>query len=209
MERVEQFHAAGLTAIELIAAELVGSRWHEPSVLDGYQVGGLAAHLGRGVVTVEAYLDADPHTSSGSPIDAPTYFATALGDHDPLNSEFHAEVRRRGARAAAGGQAALVAELIAAQARLAARPLDPDLPITVLGGMVMSLSSYLETRLVELVIHTVDLADSVDLPTPPFDGSVWEVVAATVTETARLRNDPRVMALGLARSDRYEPPRAF
>ncbi len=73
----------------------------------------------------------------------------------------------------------------------------------------MLLSAYLETRLVELVIHTVDLADSVGLPVPSIDETIWESVARTIAETALRRHDAMSVALGLARSDRYSPLRAF
>jgi hypothetical protein len=207
--RFEQFHRAGQAAIDVIASRQVGLRWNDRSVLVGYPVGGLAAHLGRALTTVEIYLDAAPPGVDAAVADAPTYFALALADHDPVDSEFHAKVRERGNTAAAAGQAALVVELRDVHTRLAARRLDPDRQIAVLGGTVMSLSAYLETRLVELVIHTVDLADSVGLPIPSIDETVWESVAHTVTETALRRNDAMSVALGLARPDRYSPIRAF
>jgi len=209
MNRIEQFHLAGQVAVDLIATRQVGERWNDPSILEGYSVGGLAAHLGRALVTVDAYLDVAPPAVDAAVVDAPTYFALALGDHDPVDSEFHARVRERGNASAVAGQAALVVELSGVQARLAARLLDPDRLIAVLGGTVMALSAYLETRLVELVIHTVDLADSVGLPAPVMDATIWESVARTISETAVQRNDASAVALGLARPNRYPSLRAF
>ena len=209
MNRIEQFHLAGQVAVDLIATRQVGERWNDPSILEGYSVGGLAAHLGRALVTVDAYLDVAPPAVDAAVVDAPTYFALALGDHDPVDSEFHAKVRERGNAAAAAGQAALMVELRDVHTRLAARLLDPDRLIAVLGGTVMALSAYLETRLVELVIHTVDLADSVGLQVPVMDATIWESVARTISETAVQRNDASAVALGLARPNRYPSLRAF
>jgi hypothetical protein len=134
-----------------------------------------------------------------------------VGRSGPVSraDEFHAKVRERGSASAVAGQAALVVELSGVQTRLAARLLDPDRLIAVLGGTVMALSAYLETRLVELVIHTVDLADSVGLQVPSIDETIWESVAHTVSETAWRKNDATAVVLGLARSDRHPPLRAF
>lgn len=203
MDLVAQYLRAGRAAIDLIAGEAVGRRWLEPSVLPGYRVGGLAAHLGRSLMTVDTYLDAEAPPAHAPRVDAAGYFVAALGDHDPVDSDFHAAVRARGEAAADAGQRALVAELEAVLARLAAHRLDVDQPMAVLGGTVMTLGEYLRTRLVELAVHTVDLADSVGAPAPDLGTSVWRIVAAVLADIAARRHDPRAVALGLARSDRY------
>jgi hypothetical protein len=204
-----QFLAAGGVAIDLIASPEVEQRWAEPSVLEGYRVGGLAAHLGRALLTVDIYLAGDPPDPGDKVVDAPTYFAGALADHDPIESTFHAEVRRRGESAAEAGQVALVEELRAAQRRLGDVELDPTYRVSVLAGTAIPLSEYLKTRLVELAIHATDLADSVELAAPLIDSQTWAVVARTIADTALSRGDSRSVALGLSRGDRYRPACAF
>jgi hypothetical protein len=211
MNRLDQLLAAGDVAIDLIGGDAVGERWAEPAVLIGYRVGGLAAHLGRALITVDQYLAADPPPPGAGLITAPQYFSGVLADHDPITSDFHAKVRERGEVAAEAGQAPLVAELAAVRDRLAAVAVEVDLdrPVAAIGGTAMTLFEYLATRLVELAIHIVDLADSVGVPAPPLGDEVWGTVAATIAETARLRNGSAAAALGLARPDRYAVPRAF
>ena len=205
MSIAAQFLAAGGVAIDLTASPEIRQRWTEPSVLEGYRVGGLAAHLGRALLTVDVYLAGDRPDLSEDVVDARTYFANALADHDPTGSTFHTEVRRRGESAAEAGQVALVEELRAAQRGLGDVEFDPTSRISVLAGTAIPLSEYLKTRLVELAIHATDLADSVEMATPLIDSQTWAVVVRTIADTALSRGDSCSVALGLARSDRYPP----
>lgn len=203
-------HAVGV-AVDLVAGDAVGTAWEEPSVLEGYDIGELAGHLGRGLTTVAGYLAADAPDAGSDTVDAPTYFATALADHDPVDSDFHAAVRARSAAAAADGHAALVESLRAAQRELRAVDLGADRRVGVLAGTAMQLDDYLRTRLVELAIHVDDLSASVgdDTASDALGDEIWDDVASTITSTARLRRGSRAVALGLARAERAPRPNAF
>lgn len=80
-----------------------------------------------------------------------------------MDSGFHADVRRRGAEAAAQGPDALQARLADAIDRFTSRLPAADLsrPVEVLHGVTLPLGAYVKTRLVELVVHLDDLAVSV------------------------------------------------
>ncbi len=180
----EPFLTTATAAANLIGDPRVAGRWAEPSALDGYTVGGLAGHLARAVLTVDRYL-ASP-TQTAVTTDAAGYFVAVLADHDPLDSEFHSRVRARGEEVADAGFDALIAEFGAARDRLAERlpGLDPDLAITVRDGLVLSVAEYLDTRLVELVLHLDDLAVSIGLDEA--DGIPREATARVAAVLARI-----------------------
>lgn len=203
------FFEAAEAAADLIERPAVAARWDTPSALPGYGVGALAAHLARGVHTVEIYLAAEPPAPGSPCLSAGEYFAAALGDHDPRDSEFHAQVRRRGEDEAAAGRQAVAERLRATIAGLRADELDVDRPVAVIGGLVMDLGGYLETRLVELAVHSADLAESVGEAAPTYESDVWGTVANAVVATGMARSGPRALALALARPERHGPFEAF
>jgi len=192
--------AAARTA-ELIAHPAVARRWEQESVLPGYRVGGLAAHLARAIETVRTYLAADPPAPETPLVDAVGYFLAALGEHDPRDSDFHRGVRERGEGRLAAGHDALVADVRDAAGWLASRPLDLDRPVSVFAGTAMRLGDYLDTRLVEMLVHGHDLAASVALPTPSYDVGAWRLVAGLLSRATEARQGPQGLALALARPE--------
>lgn len=197
-----------------VAAQLVGhpnvaAMWHEPSALHEYTVGALAAHLGRAVTTVERYRDTDAPSRTAPLLNAVEYFARALGDHDPISSDVHIAVRRRAEKAADAGPGPVAADVRDTVARLVVSGLDPNVHVAVFDGMAMRLGDYLRTRIVELVVHTSDLARSVNVPEPALPAGAWAIAADVVAALALHRQGARGLTLGLARSDAFPPPTAF
>lgn len=203
------FLEAADVAATLVSHPNVAAMWHEPAALHEYTNGALAAHLGRAVVTVDAYRTAEPPPRTAPLVNAVEYFVRALGDHDPIDSDVHIAVRRRAGETADAGPAAVVTEVRSALDRLRVRGLDPNQHLAVFDGMAIRLGDYLRTRLVELVVHVSDLARSVNLTEPVIPDAAWTVAADVVTGVARVRNGPRAVTLGLARPDAFPPPRAF
>ena len=188
--------------VALIAEPAVGQCWSEASVLAGYRVGGLAVHLARAIETIPTYLLADPPEPDATYVDAAGYYATVLGEHDPLDSDFHRAVRERAEERVDGGQLSLVAQVSVAATWLTEHPRDLQQPIRVLDGTAMHLGDYLDTRLTEMLIHSHDLAVSVGLPPPSYSHQAWTVVARVLAETAAARHAPKDLALALARPER-------
>ncbi|MDP8928386.1 MAG: maleylpyruvate isomerase N-terminal domain-containing protein [Actinomycetota bacterium] len=199
---------AGIAA-HILAGDDVRSRWNDPSALRGYQVGGLAGHLVRAVLTVESYLDAPEPAEDRELSTAVDYFAAVLGADDPVDSEFHAAVRRRGAEAAADGPEVLLASLQSATARLSARLRETDTAqrrVVVLQDLTLTLDEYLRTRVVELLIHLDDLAASLGHPFPDVPDSVFRVVAGLLGELASIRAGGLETVRSLARAERHPQP---
>lgn len=204
----DTFLTTARIAVGFVTSPAVTAAWHEPSALPGYNVGALAAHLGRALVSVDAYRSAPPPPGGTEPIDAATYFVTALGDHDPVTSQLHQVVRRRAAEGAAGGPEGLAEELSAVYRRLEVG-IDPTQRVGVFGGLVMELGEYLRTRIVELVVHVSDLARSVGAVEPALPEDAWRIAAGVLCSVVMQRNDPREVTLGMARADSFETPGAF
>jgi hypothetical protein len=207
----QTYLAAARAAVELVENDLVGSKWSEPSALTGYTVGGLAAHLCRAVVAPAGYLETEEPDTNRTVGSAAEYFRAAVGDHDPVYGDVHLGVRKRSDDMAASGYAEVLdstrAAFQALTGRLQAEP--QGRLIAVVGGAVMGLDDYLETRIVELAIHADDLQAScpgIDLHMP---GAVWAVARRVVGELAAMRAGDRAFVLGLSRSERAQPPLAF
>ncbi|MFN2556399.1 MAG: maleylpyruvate isomerase N-terminal domain-containing protein [Nitriliruptorales bacterium] len=196
-------------AADVLASEDVRSRWNRPSALGGYDVSGLAGHLGRAVLVVEHYLDA-PEPAGGRELKtAVDYFVLVLGNHDPIDSEFHIGVRRRSAAAAAGGADALLASVETATARLSEQLPAIDTSqrrVSVLHDLVLTLDEYLRTRLVELVVHLDDLAVSLDRQDPELPEAAYREVAALLGELAAVRAGGLATVRSLARAERHPQP---
>ena len=138
----------------------VAVAWDEPSVLNEQSIGGLAAHLAGGSWLPLDYLAADPPDGPATLDCAADYFATLL---NLATEEMHAGIRERGAQGAAAGGTAIAAAMRgkAAELELALDTEPKDRLLSVYGGFVMTLDAFLETRLVEQVVHLDDLARSI------------------------------------------------
>ena len=205
------FLVAARSVIEMVENRNVAEQWSQPSALTGYTVGGLAAHLCRAVSTTDGYLDRSTPPGPPTVANAAEYFRAALGDHDPIDSDMHLEVRQRsGDMAASGYIAVLDATRAAFQSLTGKLEVEPDdRLIEVFGGAVMTVDDYLETRIVELVIHTDDLAASCRGLDVTVASDAWEVARRVVAELAALRVGDRAFVLGLSRAERAQRPLAF
>ena len=183
-----------------VADGAVGRAWDAPSVLEEQSVGGIAGHLARGGVWVVGdYLDAAvpdaPHVAT-----AAQYFADTA---DFLSADDHRAIRERGASVAAAGQRevseTLRARLDALGPRLASEPADRIVGVAS-GVAVMQLDRYLETRIVEQVVHLDDLARSLGREPWAVPPDALNLVLHIGIDVARLRNGPTAILRALYRS---------
>lgn len=192
------FLAAASVAVELIGRKDTGDRWADPSSLEGYEVGSLAGHLARAVLTPHWYLDM-PEPAPPT-ISAAEYFASAgRGGESP---EDEAQVRARGADAAKGGWARLYLDVGRALDHLAARlpgeSADHRIPAL---GRALLLDEYLKTRIVELVVHVEDLARSLGLPAPKMPIEATHLAIEVLVDAARVRHGERAVLHALVRRE--------
>ncbi|HEY3238078.1 MAG TPA: maleylpyruvate isomerase N-terminal domain-containing protein [Acidimicrobiia bacterium] len=211
-EAREVFLEAVDAAVPLLEAPEMTARWEEESALARFRVRGLAGHLLRATTSVEAYLDGPEPGRDEEVLSAAAYYAAAvysdIGDAryagPDLESDLHRAVRARGEEAAAGGPEILAREWSQAAGRLRARLAAeaPDRRVRVFNNLVIRLDDYLATRLVELCIHTDDLAVSLGVDPPPLPAAATGLAVATLVDLARLRHGDTAVLRALARRER-------
>ncbi len=196
------FFEAAAGARSVVGHALVGAGWDGPSALERFSLRGLAGHLVRGAGSVDAYLNR-PEPTGADPLTAAGYYTSVVNTGD-LDSALHRGVRDRGEKEAAGGHGALTAKLDAVieglQARLAAEP--PGRLIGAFGDLVLPLDDYLKTRIVELVVHTDDLAVSVGIEPPEPSPAAAEVAVGLMLEVARKRHGDLAVVRAFSRRER-------
>lgn len=182
----------------------VEAAWDRASALDHLTVGALAGHLARAVTSVDTYLDL-PVAVDAPGLDAPGYFLSIdglVGD-DP-HSELHLAIRRRAEEESARGHAGVLERWDTTVPRLATRfdEAAADRRVRVLGDRVLSLDEYLVTRLVELLVHTDDLAASVRIERPAFPPAAESAVIECLVEIARRRHGSAAVITAMTRRER-------
>lgn len=209
----ELFLETGAVAVDVVGDPAVAEAWSMPSALPGMTVGALAAHLARALSTVRRYLDLEPPSGGGPPLDAAGYLVAVLPDTDreaPVNRAVLGraiEGADVGAPAVRAGAADDLAWL-----RRSLGPLDHGRVLSVLGGTPVRLEEYLATRIVEFVVHLDDLEHSVPALGPAaVPDEAGALAVGVLAEAARRRTSTAAMVALLARRERVgdEPPRAF
>jgi hypothetical protein len=196
---VEIFLAGARAVLGAVGDPAVATAWDAPSVLEGQTVGGLVGHLARGSVWVVGdYLDGEEPAGPATVHSAAAYYAGGVAR---LTEADHAGIRERGARVGAMGHAALVRTLNERLRQLEQllTAVDPARRVSVFAGRVMRLDHYLDTRVVEQVVHLEDLAESLNV-------SNWSLPVECVSralevgvELGRLRFGDRAMVRALFR----------
>jgi hypothetical protein len=180
----ETFEEAARTFVNLVQ-RIPQGRWDGPG-LGEWNLRALVGHTSRSLVTVETYLGQPVETEE---VPGPAAYYVGIAGID------HAGVVGRGV---AAGQAlgenpaqfvADLAERVLAQVDNAGNPLIH----TAAGGM--HLESYLPTRTLELVVHSLDIAAAVpDIEQPEFsDQLLGEVARVAATAGVLLGHGVEMM----------------
>lgn len=193
------FFDAYISLGPLVGSSELETRWQDESVLKDFSVRGLAGHLIRAGWAVLDYLAAE--VPDEDPVPAPEYYHRVLAsmgaeEHEQVRTKGEAfagssieELRRRHGDACSGLEGALGSEPDGRQLR-------------VFGGHVMLLEDYLETRIVEVLVHADDLAASLEVPLPGFPPEAFELAIDHLVDVARLRHGDRAVLVALSRRER-------
>lgn len=150
-----------------VVTDLVPADYDRPA-LGEWDVRSLVGHTSRALVTVETYL-----ASGNGPVqvdDPVEYFVAVLADPADIEQRTSqdAGVAERGREAGVnlGSDPARRVADVAGRviALVAATP--PEAPVATPAG-TMTLSAYLPTRTLELVVHTLDLCRAMGAVPPP------------------------------------------
>lgn len=186
----------------VLSSPQLTARWDETSALEGMTVGDLAAHLVRAVTNVVAYLARPAPT--GDPISPAAYYLAVLDDPGDLESPQSRGVRHRARQDAEGGHEQVLRRwedaVAEARDRLADEPRDRL--VAVVNDLVLTVDDYLATRVVELLVHTDDLAVSLGIDPPPPPPAAAELAEHLLLDIARHRHGDTAILRALTRRER-------
>ncbi|WP_370062834.1 maleylpyruvate isomerase N-terminal domain-containing protein [Streptacidiphilus sp. MAP5-3] len=191
------------TAANLLAAPEVAEAWLQPSALAKLSVQGLAGHLAGQVFLIPTVL-AEP-VPTEPVISIHEYYARVSWIGSDLDTPFNQAIRSGGEEDAAEGPAALATRVAACveelRGSLPAR-LNRRVRRPTWGPWSIGLDDFITSRLLELVVHSDDLAYSVGLPTPEFPVPAVETVVDLLTRIALRRHGATNVLRALSRSER-------
>lgn len=173
---VDIVHAAQWAALRAWVDTVGDQDRQRPSVLDGWTVDELLSHLARSVDAIAALrpvasrelMPATDDTTADDAGDDVTLLTVAdfLGGFADRKDDVAEQTRRAAAASRSDRGGELDAAFAQSQRTLSALGMSD--PLVKVHGGIMQLSDFLETRIIELVLHADDLHRSLpDLPTPP------------------------------------------
>jgi mycothiol maleylpyruvate isomerase-like protein len=200
----EAFLIAADSTARLLAEPAVAAKWEAPSALTGLSVGGLAGHLAGNVLATDGALamEAPPELERVTLLE---HYARSLWVGAPLDAEPNVNIREGGERTGAVGPAALTAQVADALARLRAtlpgRPADRPTAMPW-WQWCMALDDVLMVRMLEIAVHTDDLAVSVGIATPELPDQVIDPVLDLLARLSRRRHGAIALLRAYSRGER-------
>ena len=199
----QHFLIAADAAARLLSDPTVAAHWDEPSALAEFGVRGLAGHLATQLFYVRDVLAAPE--PAGDPVGIDDHYRKAAWMNAPLDAEANVSVREAGAAQAADGAVELSRRAVGAAAGLH-EALQLALPDRVVllpwADRRLRLDDFLLTRLMEVSVHSDDLAVSVGVPTPLLPDDVLEPVIQLLTGLALRRHGGLPLLRALSRRER-------
>jgi Mycothiol maleylpyruvate isomerase N-terminal domain len=194
---------AAASAAALLHDPAVAASWGSASALPEFRVAGLAGHLARQVVGVPRVLGQP--VPAGQPVPLLEHYARVTWVDAGLDDAVNTEIRSGGEDEAADGPAALAAKIgVAVDALRTALPAEPAdravHPSWV--SWTLTLDDFLITRMMEITVHSDDLAQSVGVTTPVLPPAVLDPVLGLLTALAVRRHGPTAVLRALSRSER-------
>lgn len=202
----DDFLTTARIALGLLRRDEVAASWDRPSALPEFGVSGLAGHLAYQALPLPGMIAAPAGDEPVVPL--MEHYARAGWTDLDVDSDFHTRIRAGGEKLAADGHAALCAQLERTLDDLAAAlPSAGNRPVRMphWGPWAVPLDEYLVSRLMELVVHSDDLAVSVGVETPEFPRHVSETVIDLLTRMSL--NKHRAVDVVRAFSRRERAPR--
>jgi len=199
----EAYLQAAASAAELLGRPAVAEAWDRPSALPEFGVSGLAGHLAHQVLTVPAVLGGD--VPDEPPIALLEHYAQSRWRSGTIDDEINVGIREGGEQHAADGPGALAERVATTVAALASQlPDEPADRVVFLpwGPWSLTLDDFLVTRMMEIAVHSDDLAFSVETETPDLPEAVVEPVLALLTALAVRRHGQPAVLRALTRAER-------
>jgi hypothetical protein len=199
------FVTSARAAAELVTGPEVRDGWDLESSCAGMTNGGLANHLADQVTNTVRLLAAEP--SELTPIPVVEHYRRASWVQSGLGDEPNTSIRDGSNEQARGGFDALVARVDAdletlPDALAAAAHRSPDAVLVPWQGWALTTHDFLVTRLMEIAVHSDDLAAGLGVPTPLYPDDVVREVLALLGEVAVDRHGQTALVRALSRPER-------
>lgn len=199
------FAAATRIAADLALRPEVEEHWTDESACAGMTVGALARHLVSQWDNAVRLLGAP---AGDAPIPVWEHYERAAWTHVPLDDEANASIRLGSEDLAAEGPEAM-RTLLDTLAPEVERALAGEREGSVLipwQGWSLTVHDFLLTRMMEILVHSDDLAASVGVDTPDFPPEVSEPVVALLAGLALRRRGATALVRALTRPQRSPAP---
>jgi hypothetical protein len=199
----QHFLIAATAAARLLSDPAVAAHWDQESALTDFSIRGLAGHLGLQVFYVTQAI-AEP-APSGEAVSIEEHYNNAAWMNAPLDSEANSSIREMGEAEAKDGPAALagrVTSMVAGLQNSFQLNLAERLVHLPWSNRRLKLDDFLLTRLMEITVHSDDLAVSVGVPTPRLPPEVLEPVIELLTGLALRRHGGLALLRALSRQER-------
>jgi hypothetical protein len=195
--------AAAASARNLLADPAVAAAWPTPSALREFSVSGLAAHLALQILSVPTVVAAREPEHDQIPL-LDHYERVTWRGAGP-SSEVNTAIRVNADTVAAAGVDALLERVDAAIDELRSTLPDEDgaRPVPVPSWpWSLRLDDYLITRMMEIGVHSDDLAVSVGIATPDLPDAVLQPVISLLSNLAVRRHGQVAVLRALSRAER-------
>jgi len=203
------FPVAAAVALDLIRRDEGREQWLMPSVLPKMSVGALACHLGRQVVRAAELL---PMATDDPPLERVDVhyhraaWVMSTSPDDPSNDRSTDDAE---AALGAASIADRTAEALETVRRLLVAGTARDVVLIPWQGWSLRRDDFLLTRMLEIVVHTDDLALSIAVRTPDFPAEVFAPVRDLLVRLAVERHGQSAVISALTRSERTQAISAF
>jgi hypothetical protein len=169
-ETISGFEEAARHAARIITSDAVRERWLAPSAVRLMSVGDLASHMFLIVRRVQKHIEAfNAECTDSDAVSDPTWTWLRIEDPEDLSLPENRAVRDDASRIAQWGPDQVATAYLARLENIGTLLADAVPPVVTIGGRRLPFGFYLETRIVELLVHADDLAVSVgeDAEPPP------------------------------------------
>lgn len=198
MGEARQFSLCAHAFIDVVG-RVRPEQWDQPG-LGVWDVRGLVGHTSRAILTVENYLEADEPGTVSVP-DAESYYSELAGQFTDDG------IAARGVEAGewlGDNPVAVLRESLERTESLIAD--QPPLRIISIGGMGIPLAEYLRTRILELVVHTLDICRATDISHNLPEAAIADTAALAARIAVNKGHGPEVL---FALTGRGELPNGF
>ena len=199
----DSFVIAATTVADLLARPEVAAAWDRPSALASWKVSGLAGHLGDQCPLAVGLLGADE--SDQEPITLDGHYRRAAWVDAGVDDVVSVNIRAAGERNAAEGLHALRTRVREAVDLLPAvlAATRPDRAVLIpWQGWALRRDDFLTVRMMEITVHSDDLAASVGIAAPSLPDEVLGPVLALLTRLAVRRHGQSAVVAALSRVER-------